>query len=71
MVEIEEFKEMNKNIWETWIVGIVSSAIGITSIRYGINIETNLFGKILLVLFGIFLQIPLGYFKIYKSLLNQ
>lgn len=66
----EEFKEKNREIWKTWTGGIISSVIGLTSIYAGINHDT-FFGMALLICFGLFLQIPLGYYKIYKLIVGE
>jgi hypothetical protein len=33
--------------------------------------EVTIFGRIIFILFGIFLQIPLGYYKIYKLIIGE
>ena len=67
----EEFKERNQKVWKTWTGGLISSCFGLASVWYGFNSDTTFFGRTILILFGIFLQIPLGYYKIYKLIMGE
>lgn len=68
----EAFKKRNNEIWNSWVGGIISSIFGVYSVYLGFNVDwANLFGRVILILFGIFLQIPLGYFKIYKLIKGE
>lgn len=58
-------KEKRKEIWESWVGGIISSVIGVASVIIGSTADwLNSFGRVIFILFGVFLQIPLFWFKI-------
>lgn len=68
----ELIREKGSAIWETLTGEIISSIIGLASIFAGFFITgIALIGNVILILFGLILQIPIGYFKIYKIITGK
>ncbi|MCG2718812.1 MAG: hypothetical protein L6408_08275 [Nanoarchaeota archaeon] len=68
----KKFKKINNTIFNTWIGVIIYSILGGYFIHLGFTADwADLWGRVILILLGIFLQIPLGYFKIYKLIIGE
>ena len=64
MVE-EEFKKKNKDLLDSWVSDIISSFIGLASVGLSLAKVFDWRGNIALLIFGLALQIPIIYYKIY------
>ena len=67
----EDEKSKVEEIFNSWIADIISSAFGIALITYGSTANILLSGKLICIIFGGILQIPLVYFKIYQAIFGD
>lgn len=64
MIKLEE-------VFDSWITDLISSILGGFLIYYGFYGDLEIYGRIICILFGLILQIPTVYFKIYQWIIEN